>query len=133
MKAFLRTMLPVAVMVALSLLSAAADRPGARRQVLPPSTPMLIVNEDLTGPGLSEISSYNIQGTQLNYSTTLVTAGFGISGGFFGTQRLSSVPSLSAPCVYVADSGTNDISTVTIPGLELVDSFTGSEDRKSVV
>ena len=127
MRAPFRILLPVAVAAALCLFSAAADRPGARRQVLAPTSPMLIVNEDLQGPGLSEISSFNIQGAQLNYSTTLVTAGYGIGGGFFGTQRLSSVPSLSAACVYVADSGTNDISTVSIPALELIDSFTGSD------
>jgi hypothetical protein len=88
---------------------------------------MLIANEDLSGPGLSEVSVYNIQGTQLNFSTALVTAGYGISGGFFGTQRLNSIPSLSAPCVYVADSGTNDISIVSIPAVELLGSVTGSD------
>jgi hypothetical protein len=127
MKPLVRSILSFAIVSTLGLACQAAD-PAAANEGAKPAAPIyLAVNPDLGFPARNSISFYLAQDTQLTFSTALTTEGFGIQGGFFGTSRITSVPSLSAPCIYVSDAGSNDIASISLPGLQLMGTFLGSD------
>ena len=94
----------------------------------PPSGAVyVVVNQDIGFPILNSAVFFQVQDTQLTFATALDTGGYGIQGGFFGTQRINSVPSVSAPCVYVSNAGSNNIGSISLNNLELVDAFAASD------
>ncbi len=119
--------LAFALVCAAGLFCRAADK-SSKAVSAPGSSPIfLLVNQDLGAPDQSFASVYQVQGNQLIFNNALQTGGEGIQGGFFGTNKIASIPSLSAPCVYLSNSGTNTIATVALSSLELVDNFSGSD------
>src|SRR4051812_44588138 len=60
-------------------------------------------NQDLVFPVQNNINFYQAQGTDLTFSTSATTGGYGIQGGFFGSARLNTIPSLTAPCLYASN------------------------------
>jgi len=105
----------------------AADRATAKPMSAGSSPVYVIANQDLAAPEMNDIVFYQAQDTNLTFSTALATGGFGIQGGFFGTTRLNSVPSLSASCLYVSNSGSNTIATISLSDQQLVDVFPASD------
>jgi 6-phosphogluconolactonase (cycloisomerase 2 family) len=76
---------------------------------------------------MNAVGFLKTSGTQLLNLNSVLTGGFGIQGGFFGTQRVTSLPSLTAPCLYVSDAGTNDIAAVSLLGQQLMGTFSASQ------
>lgn len=94
----------------------------------PPTVPIYVIaNADIGFPTPNEIELFTAQGNQLTFQDSIYTGGFGIQGGFFGTSRVNSTPSLTAPCVYVSDAGSNDIASLSLQDLAFTGTFTGSE------
>lgn len=91
----------------------------------------VIANQDQPFPYGNMISIYQAAGTNSAPSLSLLdvegTGGFGIIGGFFGTARLNSVPSLSANCLYVSNAASNNISTFALPVTGLIGTFNASQ------
>jgi hypothetical protein len=100
------------------------SKPGA-------SSVYVITNDDGT---LHTYASFFVAGgTQndptLTYQQSLNTQGLGIGGGFFGTPRLTMLPSSNTQCLYVSDAATGDIAAINIQNLTqpvLVGNFSGS-------
>lgn len=127
MKVQRKTALAFAFVCVASLIGYAAERSPKQVQA-PGSSPIyLVANQDLGFPDPSYASVYQAQGNQLIFNNALGTGGEGIQGGFFGTNKIASIPSLTAPCVYLSNAGTNNIASVAIPSFEFVDLFTGSD------
>jgi 6-phosphogluconolactonase (cycloisomerase 2 family) len=127
MKAWVKRVSLLACPLALVAFCSAGDA-GTKDAVGPVTQQIyLAVNQDLTFPLVNAIGFLQASGTQLLNENDVNTAGFGIQGGFFGTQRVSSLPSLTAPCLYVTDAGTNDIASVSLPGQQLMGTFSASQ------
>ena len=111
----------------LAAICSASD-PGASNASVPATTPIyLAVNQDIALPTTNAVGFLQASGTQLINENDVSTGGFGIQGGFFGTQRVNSLPSLTAPCLYVSDAGSNDIAVISLPGQQLMGTFSGSQ------
>jgi len=102
-------------------LCPASDPGSTGRQ--PANSIIVAVNQDTTFPAPNATVFYSVNGTQLTYQSATNTGGYGIQGGFFGTSRVSSVPSLSAPCIYASDASSNDIASISLPSQQLVGTF----------
>ena len=111
MNMWTRGLLSAVMPLALAAMCSAAGPAAQGDKAQTPSSISLVVNEDTGFPTPNALSFYQAAGTQITYQSSVYTGGFGIQGGFFGTQRVNSVPSLSAPCVYVSDAGSNDIAS----------------------
>ncbi len=127
MNTWIKGSLSAAVTVALAAFSGAANRNAADASA-PPATPIYVsINQDISFPTPNTINFYTASATQLTLANEVSTGGFGISGGFFGTPRINSVPSLTAPCLYVSDAGSNDIASISMPSQAQVGTFSGSK------
>jgi hypothetical protein len=127
MSAWMKGLPAVAALLALSTFCSAAG-PVSGGPTLPPATPIYVfANVDYTFPFQNEVDVLLAGGTQLTEQNPVLTGGMGIEGGFFGTTRLNSVPSTTAPCLYVSDAMTNDIATISLPGQQLVGNFFASQ------
>ncbi len=113
--------------IALAAFCNAADPAVQGSQSQQTSSISLVVNLDLAFPTPNTVSFFVASGTQLTSENDVYTGGYGIQGGFFGTSRVNSVPSLSAPCLYASDSATNDIASVSLASQQVVGNFSGSQ------
>jgi 6-phosphogluconolactonase (cycloisomerase 2 family) len=127
MKTWTKGLLSAVMPLALVAFCSAVDPAGQGSMSLPSGSISVVVNQDITFPTPNAIGFYLAGGTQLTYQSNVYTGGFGIQGGFFGTSRVSSIPSLSAPCLYVSDAGSNDIASVSLSNQQLVGNFSGSQ------
>jgi len=91
------------------------------------NTIYLIANVDLAYPTQNVIDVYLAQESQLTFQAEISTGGYGIQGGYFGTSRLASVPSISAPCVYVSDAGSNDVAGFSLQTQKFAGTFAASQ------
>lgn len=127
MNAWMRGLLAVVTLLTLTGLCTAAG-PSVGGASTTAATPIyVIVNEDLTFPFQNDIAVYLAGNTQLTEQNVVLTGGYGIQGGFFGTSRLNSAPSLSAPCLYVSDAQSNDIASISMPSQQLVGNSSGGQ------
>jgi len=109
------------IVVTFTGLCPASDQGSTRH---PPANSVIVaVNQDTTFPAPNATVFYSVDGTQLTYQSSTSTGGYGIQGGFFGTSRVSSVPSLSAPCLYASDASSNDIASISLPSQQLAGTF----------
>lgn len=115
-----------AVALALLLLPA-ADKGFAADKKAPAAPIYLIANQDIGFPSPNAIALYLAQDTQLTFQASINSGGYGIQGGYFGTSRVNSIPSTSAPCVYVSDSGSNDIASYSLQSQAFVGNFVASQ------
>jgi hypothetical protein len=116
----------LAVVSTFALCCAAGDK--ASNPNKPADSPIYVVaNQDLGFPQPNVVSFYQVQGTQLTFTLGLNIVGNGIQGGFFGTSRLTSIPSVSAPCLYASNSGSNDIAAISLQTQQLVGNFLASD------
>ncbi len=127
MKSWTRGVLSALMLLVLVAFCSAGGPATTGGAAQPPDSISVIVNQDLGFPISNAISVFLATGSQLSYQNDVSMGGFGIQGGFFGTSRMASVPSLSAPCLYVSDAGSNDIASISLPGQELVGNFFGSQ------
>src|SRR5690349_2727548 len=94
-----------------AVFSYGSDRAAASRELAPSNVTYVYANEDLAYPLVNQVSFYQAEGTQLSFYTARVTGGYGIQGGFFGSARVNSIPSASAPCLYISNAGDNTVSS----------------------
>ena len=101
----------------------------AASQTKTPTSPIFVMTND-DGTLHNYVSFYLAGGTQgsptLTYQRSVETLGVGIGGGFFGTPRLTLLPSSSAQCLYASDAGTNDVAAFNIQTQTQVGLFSGS-------
>jgi len=116
-----RWLLALSILITVTGLCRASDPGSTGRQ--PANSIIVAVNQDTTFPAPNATVFYSVNGTQLTYQSATNTGGYGIQGGFFGTSRVSSVPSLSAPCIYTSDASSNDIASISLPSQQLVGTF----------
>ncbi|MGA2355952.1 MAG: beta-propeller fold lactonase family protein [Terriglobales bacterium] len=91
------------------------------------TTQYVITNDDLPYPFLNSISVYTVEaGGVLSAPQQIKTYGFGIAGGFFGTNRVSMLNSGSQQCVYSSAAATGEIVGVAIDTLTVGGSANGS-------
>jgi len=127
MKAWVKSVCLLATSLALAASGRAID-PGADVANVTATTPIYVaVNQDIAFPTPNAVGFFQASGTQLLNQNDVDTGGYGIQGGFFGMQRVNSIPSLSAPCVYVSDGGSNDIAAISLPGQQPMGTFSGSD------
>jgi 6-phosphogluconolactonase (cycloisomerase 2 family) len=126
MKAWMRSVCLLACPLILATFCSGTG-PAAKDIDAPITTPIYVaVNQDIALPTPNSVGFLQASGTQLINENDVSTGGYGIQGGFFGTQRVSSVASLTAPCLYVSDAGTNDIAAVSLPGQQLMGTYSAS-------
>src|SRR5271170_4881628 len=92
----LSALMPIALTVLCDAVDPAVQSSQSSQQT---SSISLVVNLDLAFPTPNTVSFFLASGTQLTSENDVYTGGYGIQGGFFGTSRVNSVPSLSAPCL----------------------------------
>ena len=126
MKTWNRRLWRAAALLACPALALAIDPGPAHSQDRPASSVIVAVNQDLAFPTSNATAFYLSSGTQLTYQGVASTGGYGIQGGFFGTSRVNSAPSLSAPCLYVSDAFSNDIASISMPTEQPAGTFFGS-------
>jgi len=96
----------------------------------PPSAPSYVVtSDDLPAPfGDNTISYFEASGTPtapgLTYQNTVTIGGSGAGGGNFGAAQV--VSDRNAQCLYAADAGTGQISSVNVQTQLVTGIFSGS-------
>ena len=111
------------------VMSAIGQAPAKPKRGSPPGGgTYLIANEDGPIPHDNAVVFFQASGTQLTLQSTVVTNGFGIGGGFFGTPRLVSPPDSNAQCVYASEAGSNDIAALSLPSMDVAGLFYGSDN-----
>src|SRR5580704_10782405 len=95
------------------------------------ATSFVVTNDDLPLGNLllhnNSVSFYGIGATgRLTLQETVITAGYGIAGGYFGASRLVSLNSGGQQCVYASDAGTGDIAGIVVSSFTLGGTAVGS-------
>jgi hypothetical protein len=85
----------------------------------------LITNDDAVFGNSVTFYSIGANGG-LTLTSQVQTAGFGIGGGFFSTNRVSLLNSTGNQCVYAADAATGDIVGIDVTTLAVGGSASGS-------
>jgi hypothetical protein len=89
--------------------------------------PYLIANDDQSGFILASVTFYNVSPEGLlTLKKRVGTSGNGISGGFFGTNRVSVLNSAKNDCVFVSDAGSGSIVGIVVSTLDPAGTTTGS-------
>jgi 6-phosphogluconolactonase (cycloisomerase 2 family) len=127
MKGFNRTLLWLVLAAVCASPGYGENRVQAKRPLAPSDAIYVAGNQDLVFPVENNINFYLAQGTDLTFFTNALTGGFGIQGGFFGSARLNTIPSVTAPCLYASNGGDNTIGSISLPDLQLIDVFKGSD------
>lgn len=131
LRAQIRSCLSLALLLGASVLSHAATPKLSKTQRVPAPPVYVMTNDDQEFPLENQSSVYLVGGTDaaptLTYQTTIGLGGYGSLGGFFATPRLNSAADVATKCLYLSNSGTNTISSVSLDTLQLVDVFSGSE------
>ena len=91
------------------------------------ATQYVVANDDVAFPFLTGVSFYAVapDGT-LTLQQQIQTGGYGISGGFFGTNRISVLDSGNQQCVYSSEAGTGDVVGIAVGTLTVGGRATGS-------
>ena len=63
---------------------------------------------------------------QLTLQQSVFTTGFGIGGGYFGSNRLAVVDSGGQQCIFASDAGTGDIAEIVVSSFTLGGTAVGS-------
>ena len=91
------------------------------------ATQYVVANDDQPYPFRAGVSFYTIGPNGLLASRQeVLTGGNGISGGFFGVNRLGVLNGTSQQCVYASEAGTGDIAGIAVSSLTLSGSTKGS-------
>jgi hypothetical protein len=95
------------------------------------ATNFVVTNDDLPFGNLliqnNSVSFYAIgPNGLLTLQQTVFTEGYGIGGGYFGSNRLSVVNSAGQGCVFASDAGTGDIAGIIVSSFTLGGTAVGS-------
>lgn len=95
------------------------------------ATGFVVTNDDLPAGNLmvqnNSVSFYAIGANGLlTLQGDVVTAGYGIAGGFFGSNRLAVLNGGGQQCVYASDAGSGDIAGIIVSNFTLGGTAVGS-------
>jgi hypothetical protein len=86
----------------------------------------LLTNDDASFT--NRVTFYTVEANGLlKLKEEVTTAGAGIGGGFFGTNRLALLNTESDECVYASDAFAGDIAGINVSTLQAVGSTSGSK------
>ena len=92
------------------------------------ATRYVVANNDQTGLIHDSVSFYTVsQDGLLTLKTEVSTGGYGISGGYFGLDRITVLDSGSQQCVYSSEATTGDIVGIDVGTLTVGGSAKGSD------
>ena len=88
----------------------------------------VIANDDQSGFILASVTFYTVSPAgQLALTKRVGTGGNGISGGFFGTNRVAALNSGNKQCVFSSEAGTGNVVGIDVTSLTATSSTTGSD------
>lgn len=88
----------------------------------------LIANDDQSGFILASVTVYTVSPAgQLTLKKRVGTGGNGISGGFFGTNRVAVLNSGSKQCVFSSEAGSGNVVGIDVASLSAASRATGSD------
>jgi sugar lactone lactonase YvrE len=120
MKRFLESRLLRATALFAGILAASAVAAGGTRYV--------VTNDDQTGFILGSVSFYTVSPAGLlTLKQSVVTSGSGVSGGFFGANRIRVLDSGNKGCVYASEAAGGDIVGIVVSTLTVGGSARGSD------
>jgi len=120
MKRFLKSRLLGATALLAGVLAASGLATGADRY--------LVANDDQSGFILASITFYTVSPAGLLTPKKRVgTGGNGISGGFFGTNRITAFSSGSKQCVFASEAGSGDVVGIDVASLTATGRAKGSD------
>jgi hypothetical protein len=103
-----------------SVLAASGMAAGADRY--------LVANDDQSGFILASVTFYTVSPAgQLTLKKRVGTGGNGISGGFFGTNRVAALSSGSKQCVFASEAGSGNVVGIDVASLSATTRATGSD------
>jgi hypothetical protein len=92
------------------------------------ATQYVVTNDDTIYPFFTGVSFFAVGANGLpTLQQQVVTGGFGISGGYFGANRIAVLNSGGQQCVFASEAGNNDIAAISISTLTLAGNTTGSD------
>jgi 6-phosphogluconolactonase (cycloisomerase 2 family) len=119
MKNFLESSLLRAAVLLVGVMSASFSASAATKYV--------VTNDDMAQPFTNGVSFYAVGSDgSLTLRKQVLTGGFGIGGGFFGTNRISVLNSGGQQCVFASEAATGDIVGINVSTLKVGGSATGS-------
>src|SRR5579872_5636457 len=87
----------------------------------------ILANDDVAPTLPNSVSFFTIGPSgALTYQKKVVTSGFGIAGGYFGSNRISILDGGGTGCLYASEAGTDDITGIVISTQAVSGSFSGS-------
>jgi len=87
----------------------------------------VITNDDVAFPFNTGLTFYAVAlDGSLTLKQQVQTGGYGVGGGFFGTNRISVLDSVNQQCVYSSEAFTGDIVGIAVSTLTVGGSATGS-------
>lgn len=89
------------------------------------ATPHYLVTNDDNGDNTATFFVIEPDGS-LTQVATVLTGGSGISGGFFGMTRISTLHSQKGDCLYISNAGFGDIAGIDFATQAVTGSFFGS-------
>ena len=121
------------MMFVLAAICAAGERP-APRSAQPSSPVYLATNEDNTRHSYVGffLAGGSLSDPQLTLQTELLTHGFGIAGGFFGTSRIVMLNSGANQCAFASEAGTGNIAGTSMSTFALTGMFSASNSDSGV-
>ena len=119
-----QNLVPVALLF-WSFLSAA--------EALASSPHYLITNDDVPAFFPTSVTFYTIEANgALTLTEQVFTGGYGINGGYFGSNRLAVLNNAGNQCVYASEAFSGDIVGISIGALQVVGSVAGSSNDTGV-
>jgi sugar lactone lactonase YvrE len=92
------------------------------------ATQYVVANDDGAFPFLTGVSFYSVgMDGSLTLQQQVQTGGYGIGGGFFGSNRISVLNNASQQCVYSSEATTGDIVGINVTTLTVGGSASGSK------
>src|SRR3974390_100679 len=87
----------------------------------------VLTNDDAAFPFLTGVTFYTVGANGLPVLLKqLPTGGFGIGGGYFGSNRISVLNTTDQQCIYAAEAANDDIVGISVNTLTLGGSASGS-------
>src|SRR4051812_29601421 len=120
MKRFLKSRLLGVMALLASVLGASGVATGADRYV--------IANDDQSGFILASVTFYTVSPSGLlTLKKRVGTGANGITGGFFGANRVTALSSGDKECVFTSEAGSGDVVGIAVSSLTATGGTKGSD------
>jgi len=89
--------------------------------------PYVVTNDDSPFPFRTGVSFYSVAPDGfLTLQDRVQTVGYGVAGGFFGTNRISVLNNASQACVFASSAATGDVIGIDVNSLSVGGSAAGT-------